>query len=37
MANFASSFAAQIGVGFISFAVSALCIVSAAGPVHVLG
>ncbi len=33
MTNTASSFAAQFGVGFVSFLVSAVCIFAAAGPV----
>jgi hypothetical protein len=35
--NYASSFAAQLGVGFISFVVSATCILAAVGPAHIAG
>ena len=34
MSNYASSLLAQVGVGFASFVVSAVCLVSAAGPLH---
>jgi len=37
MTNYASSFAAQFGVGFISFIVSATCILAAVGPSHFAG
>ena len=33
----ASSFAAQFGVGFVSFLVSATCILAAVGPSHIVG
>jgi len=32
-----SSFVAQLGVGFISFMVSATCILAAVGPSHIAG
>jgi hypothetical protein len=35
--NYASSFAAQLGVGFMSFVVSATCILAAVGPSHIAG
>lgn len=34
MTNYASSIAAQLGVGFFAFVVSATCILAAVGPVH---
>jgi hypothetical protein len=37
MTNYASSLLAQVGVGVVSFLVSAACIVSAAGPFHLVG
>jgi len=37
MTAFSSSLLTQVGVGFVSFVVSALCIVSAAGPFHLVG
>ncbi len=37
MTNYASSLLTQVGVGFVSFLISAACIVSAAGPVHLVG
>ena len=37
MTNYASSFAAQFGVGFVSFIVSATCILAAVGPSHFAG
>jgi hypothetical protein len=33
--NYASSFAAQLGVGFMSFVVSVTCILAAVGPSHI--
>lgn len=32
-----SSLAAQLGVGFVAFLVSATCILAATGPVHLIG
>jgi hypothetical protein len=37
MANLSSSLLTQVGVGFVSFLISAACIVSAAGPVQLIG
>ncbi len=37
MTNYASSLLTQVGVGLVSFLVSAAFIVSAAGPVHLIG
>jgi hypothetical protein len=37
MTNYTSSFAAQLGVGFMSFLVSATCILAAVGPSHIAG
>ena len=35
MTNYASSLVAQFGVGFVSFVVSAACILAAVGPSHI--
>jgi hypothetical protein len=37
MTNYTSSLAAQLGVGFMSFLVSATCILAAVGPSHIAG
>jgi len=37
MSNYTSSLAAQFGVGFMSFLVSATCILAAVGPSHIAG
>jgi hypothetical protein len=37
VSNYASSLAAQLGVGFISFLFSATCILAAVGPSHIAG
>jgi hypothetical protein len=37
MTVFSSSLLTQVGAGLVSFAISALCIVYAAGPVHLVG
>jgi hypothetical protein len=37
MTNALSNLAAQFGVGFVSFVVSAACILSAVGPSHLVG
>lgn len=37
MTNYASSLFAQVGSGFVAFALSAVCILAAAGPVHLIG
>jgi HSP90 family molecular chaperone len=37
MTNHASSLVAQFGVGFVSFVVSATCILAAIGPSHIAG
>lgn len=37
MINHASSLFTQLGVGFISFVVSATCILAAVGPSHIAG
>jgi hypothetical protein len=37
MTNYASSLLTQVGVGLVSFLVSAAFIVSAAGPIHLIG
>ena len=37
MTNFASSLVTQLGVGFMSFLVSATCILAAVGPSQIAG
>ena len=37
MTNYASSLVTQLGVGFISFLVSATCILAAVAPSHIAG
>ena len=37
MINYSSSFVSQLGVGFASFLVSAVCILAAVGPSHIAG
>jgi hypothetical protein len=37
MTNYATSFAAQLGVGFMSFLFSATCILAAVGPSQIAG
>jgi hypothetical protein len=37
MTRYASSLATQFGVGFMSFIVSATCILAAVGPSHIAG
>lgn len=37
MTNSFSSLAAQFGVGLVAFVISAACILSAAGPVQLVG
>jgi len=37
MSNYASSFVSQLGLGFMSFLVSATCILAAVGPSHIAG
>ena len=37
MTNFASTLVAQVSVGFMAFVVSAACILSATGPLQIVG
>ena len=37
MTNYASSLLTQVGVGLVSFLVSATFLVAAAGPIHLVG